>query len=202
MTLDPQTTSLTALTWADAIKLAVPVLAAVALVWIRFAHERRSERKGLEQALISGFGSAPRANEGVAIELGAIPAVLSSGQLFSAHLEISSAYTDIAKRLTVLDPAQAGLYANYVAAADIFRGHLAYLKALLTAYVTAASPSDTLHASMGTQALVLRDTVRELTEAELQILEALAKAGLARPPAELLARYRWVRRAVDRAADA
>ncbi|MEO7772953.1 MAG: hypothetical protein ABIX19_18145 [Gemmatimonadaceae bacterium] len=179
------------LTWADAVKLAVPVFAGFTLVWFKAWVERRAERASLEQALARGFAEEPLTAEEVVAYLSRAAAAIDRHEPVVIHVLLPSAMLRHAQRLAELDPGNSHAYTDYLAYAESLASANAWLRDSLFCYNMAMGDERDVAAKAAKVALgKVGDTVRRIESVKAEIAQVILTEGVAKPTPEVVRRLR------------
>lgn len=127
------------MTWVDVIKLSVPFVTAVLMVWIKAAIEsslaQHNKRHALSRVLSDELSEARKTAE----VLSRIAGSAAAGKMRLVSLDLSSLIPKLACDLAEIDTKQAYRYAGLASSAELVNKGLARLAALSLSRVTAAT---------------------------------------------------------------
>jgi len=179
------------LSWLDVLKLLVPVLTALGVIWIRHWYERRSERRFLEHGLIRGFQHEPLDAIGALSFIQLLRQRVEKGEACVLHLRAPRVLLETAARLASLDPHRAYLYYDYVGIAEDLNMTDTLLSQLMQTYhISHDQLSPRLKTAIQLATTVMLKSHLNLDRRRLAIVQELAEHGLARPDPQFLAHLR------------
>lgn len=165
------------LTWADILKLCVPLMFSLFLLWLKEWYASHRERKAKEEYLWRTINQ--EASElGLAIEeINKIAKAAKERKLRVVAFELSATRRNYAERLAELDYHHAYVYAGYSAQAEIVNKGLQALKEFSKAIITTEEINKPAIAlAVEAQAKSLKIDLISLAENEIEILKTIKEA--------------------------
>jgi hypothetical protein len=163
------------MTWVDAIKLSVPFVTAILMVWIKAAIEswlaRRNKQKALSRVLSDELSDAQKTAEAFSRIAGSAAA----GKMRLVALDLSSLIPKLAVDLAEIDATRAYRYAELASFAEIVNKGLGRLSAFTMSRVTAATAEirDQIDRTIFGQAKITATDYVNFCDAELAVLNAI-----------------------------
>ncbi len=118
---------LTALTWADVVKLCIPFVFSLVLLWAKQEFENRVERKSKSEMLWRAIDQDSTELVKALDELDHIANAYTHDRMRLVTIVVPPV-TEIGARMAELDPAHAYVFTDYTAQAEIVRSGLARLE--------------------------------------------------------------------------
>jgi len=167
------------LSYLDAMKLSIPFLFSILLIWIKDIYEKNNEKKykneHIWRALKQQFDDCKKGIEALNI----------TWEKFSKHdiivyfsLDIPQSLLDYAKRLTELEYKKSYIYSGFISNAEIVKCGHKNLQALLNQATFCNYSEDNstkLKKAIGSQLDALKNDFITLAESQLELMEYISK---------------------------
>lgn len=163
------------LTWADALKLCVPFLFSLIVIWATHKFNIRAERKAKRRLFLNARGTM--ADYSVAsASLQVVKDAIKENKIRMFSFDVPTVITHFAERLAELDPKNAVEYVSYSSTADLVRnGNRMYLE-LVKSFVTASQDNGLCRLALFRQIRALKGDLVRLAQADLELIKAVQKA--------------------------
>jgi hypothetical protein len=188
------------LTWVDIIKLCVPFLFALALMWIRewfiARRELRAKHEAFWRLIVQDYGNL----EDAITLLDQMASAYKDGKLTEVHeFTLPPTAINFANRLMELDPQHGYIYGDYAAQGEIVNKGMVNLSSLSKDLIKTTDDSirNTLAMVAEHQVRALRANMITLAEEEVRILKRI-KQSLKKDPQEIERYERLINRIKER----
>ncbi len=163
------------LTWADVVKVWLPVGISVLMVWGRHKYLTWRERKDKQKALWTGL-SAPALNLHKAIaQLEDLAVEYQCDRVRVIQFDVPETLTNFSNRLAELDPKNALIYCDYVSFASITRSGFEFLNGFVRSRICESDcDTELLKMAIRAQVNALKKDLITLAEREFEVLRHLA----------------------------
>jgi hypothetical protein len=162
-----------ALTWADVVKLCIPFVFSLVLLWAKQVYENRVERKSKSEMLWRAIDQDSTELGKALDELDHIANAYTHDRMRLVTIVVPQV-TEVGARMAELDPAHAYVFSDYTAQAEIVRSGLARLERLTDRAIEAGkgSPGSLAKAIAAQVKSSKRDFV-SMAQSALEVLKIL-----------------------------
>ena len=164
----------TALTWADVLKLCVPFVFSLVLLWAKQAYEQRIERRAKSEILWRSIDQSSLELTKTSDELDHIAAAYANDRLRLVSIVVPRGSIVIADRLAELDHGHAHVFSDFAAQTEIVRSGLDRLERLTDRAIADGESKSTLCAkAIGAQVTSIKRDFLSMAQSELGVLRVL-----------------------------
>ncbi|MDN7141909.1 hypothetical protein KC131_14770 [Pseudomonas sp. JQ170] len=164
------------LTWDDTLKLCIPFIFSIALIWIHYHVARLLETKAKKESLWRIFSTK---NLGLASDLKGLNTIIDAyraGEYASFTYALDDLPKNIAVRLSELTPKQTFIYERYISSYSAVQRNMKSLQSVIHCLITTTEISDgRVRNAIQSQVEVLKSNLIELCEAQIFVMEHFSK---------------------------